>query len=51
MVQVADTGVDQNSCYFRDPNGNVAPTTISLAAFNAAKRKVIQYVAYVRDLL
>lgn len=46
VVQVSDTGLDQNHCWFADPWGPVATTTIAEASFNASKRKVIQYVAW-----
>ena len=49
VAQVVDTGLDQNSCFFRDPTGPVPVTTISEAAFDTRKRKVIQYVRWADD--
>ena len=46
IVQVADTGVDQDSCFFQDPNGPVNTTYSSEAAFDLSKRKVVQYVVW-----
>eukprot|EP00588_Corethron_pennatum_P015723 CAMPEP_0194280448 /NCGR_PEP_ID=MMETSP0169-20130528/17349_1 /TAXON_ID=218684 /ORGANISM="Corethron pennatum, Strain L29A3" /LENGTH=696 /DNA_ID=CAMNT_0039025165 /DNA_START=805 /DNA_END=2892 /DNA_ORIENTATION=+ len=47
VVAVSDTGLDMNSCYFREPNGSVRPSTVSVAAFDRTKRKVIQYISFV----
>ncbi|GAB5031948.1 subtilisin-like serine peptidase [Nannochloropsis oceanica] len=49
VLQVVDTGLDQNSCFFSDSSGPVAITTISAAAFDTKKRKVIQYVQWADD--
>lgn len=49
VVQVVDTGLDQNSCFFRDATGPVPVTTITAAAFDTRKRKVIQYVRWADD--
>eukprot|EP00624_Nannochloropsis_granulata_P000737 evm.model.NODE_12910_length_10155_cov_26.200590.2 len=49
VVQVVDTGLDQNSCFFSDSTGPVATTTISAAEFDTKKRKVIQYVQWADD--
>lgn len=46
IVQVADTGLDQNSCFFSDSTGPVTPTTYQMASFDLTKRKVVQYVAW-----
>ena len=45
VVQVADTGLDQNSCFFSDATGNVAPTTWEDGTFDLSRRKVVQLVA------
>lgn len=49
VVQIVDTGLDQNSCFFRDSTGPVPITTITEAAFDTRKRKVIQYVRWADD--
>lgn len=46
IVQVADTGLDQRSCFFRDQTGNVPTTTYLAAAFDLTRRKVVQYVVW-----
>lgn len=45
-VQVADTGLDMSSCFFRDSRGNVATTTWSSASYDLTRRKVVQYVVW-----
>ena len=46
VVGVADSGLDELSCYFRDANGLV-PRSSMLAPFtDHGKRKVVQYVDY-----
>lgn len=40
VVQVADTGVDQNHCLFKDDTGNVPTTTNTLNYFDTTRRKV-----------
>jgi hypothetical protein len=40
VIQIADTGLDVNSCWFNDTGGNVPFTTWSAAAFDNTKRKV-----------
>ena len=44
IIQVSDTGVNVDHCWFSDPWGPVPITTQAEAAFNSSKRKVIQYV-------
>jgi len=46
VVQVVDTGVDQNSCFFSDAKGPLPTTTISEAAFDSSRRKIVQYVQW-----
>jgi subtilisin family serine protease len=46
IVAVADTGLDVNSCYFSDSNGqHVDYSTIGNPVYSTSFRKVIQYVA------
>ncbi len=49
VVQVSDTGLDQQSCFFSDSAGPVASTTLTAAAFDLTKRKVVQYVVWGDD--
>jgi len=49
VAQIVDTGLDQKSCFFRDSTGPVPITTITEAAFDTRKRKVIQYVRWADD--
>jgi len=48
IVQVADTGVDANSCYFYDHSGAVSATDLndgaSASVVDTSRRKVVQYV-------
>lgn len=47
VVGVADTGVDDLSCFFRDDtNGQTPRSTYTNPTFDTKYRKVIQYVAY-----
>lgn len=46
IVQVADTGLDMKSCFFKDQTGNVPTTTYLAAAFDLTRRKVVQYVVW-----
>jgi hypothetical protein len=48
ITAVADTGVDQFSCYFFDSLGQVPYSPISSPIFNNSFRKVVQYT-YIRD--
>lgn len=43
IVSVADTGLDVNSCFFRDSNGRVSPSNLQKPNTDKSKRKVIQY--------
>lgn len=40
IVSVADTGVDETSCYFQDPNGQVQRSPLSQPITNPSIRKV-----------
>ena len=40
IVSVADTGVDETSCYFQDPNGQVQRSPLSQPITNPNIRKV-----------
>ncbi len=44
LVGVADTGLDRNSCYFSDPLGQVAATSIDEPKSDFTYRKVVQYL-------
>jgi len=48
IVALSDTGLDMNSCYFREPNGSIRPS--KTGNFDRTKRKVIQYYSYVDAL-
>jgi hypothetical protein len=48
IAAIADTGVDQLSCYFFDSLGQVPYSPISTPIFNNSFRKVVQYT-YVTD--
>lgn len=43
IVGVADTGLDESSCYFYDVAGFASRTTLSTAKPDFTKRKVVQY--------
>jgi hypothetical protein len=44
IVTIADTGVDQYSCYFYDSqNGATPPTDVASPKYDLKYRKVIQY--------
>ncbi|CAM9140348.1 unnamed protein product, partial [Choristocarpus tenellus] len=48
IVAVADSGLDRNSCYFREDDGdNIACSTYTSPVCDITKRKVVQYVGYV----
>ncbi|CAM9451042.1 unnamed protein product, partial [Phaeothamnion confervicola] len=47
IVAVADSGLDQESCYFRDADGNIACSTYTSPVYDLSKRKVVQYIGYV----
>lgn len=45
IIGIADTGVDESSCYFSDTqNGYVSRSTLSNPTFDLKHRKIIQYV-------
>lgn len=46
IVSFADTGVDETSCYFQDPNGQVAHSPLSQPVTNPSIRKVWKYLFY-----
>jgi hypothetical protein len=50
VVGISDSGVDENSCFFRDPKGKVPRVSRDEFErnphFDASYRKIIQYVAY-----
>jgi hypothetical protein len=43
IVTIADTGVDSFSCYFYDPQGQIAPSDVSNPKYDLRYRKIIQY--------
>lgn len=43
VVSVADTGLDMQSCFFKDSNGNVQTSLHSSPVTQSGKRKVVQY--------
>ncbi|CAM9356120.1 unnamed protein product, partial [Ectocarpus sp. 8 AP-2014] len=49
VIGVTDTGLDDNSCFFRDEDGSVPRTTMEAADFYPDQRKVIQYVVFADD--
>lgn len=47
VIGVADTGVDEMSCFFRDTDrGKVTRSTLSNVHTDHSHRKIVQYVAY-----
>jgi hypothetical protein len=38
VVQITDTGVDMDNCYFTDPAGNVTPSDLNNPVFVSSKR-------------
>jgi subtilisin family serine protease len=47
VVGMADTGLDEQSCYFHDDAKGLVPrTTAETAYFDSTRRKVVQYVSY-----
>lgn len=40
----ADTGIDQESCYFNDPDGPLPAAVIGDYSYDLSRRKVVQYV-------
>jgi hypothetical protein len=38
IVQITDSGVDMQNCYFNDPFGNVAPSDLSDPSFDLKYR-------------
>eukprot|EP00752_Nemacystus_decipiens_P012771 g11310.t1 len=50
VIGVTDTGLDDNSCFFKDDvNGLVPRTTMADAEYHPEHRKVIQYVQFADD--
>jgi hypothetical protein len=50
LLSSGDTGVDEMSCFFQNPDGSkVARSTPSAPTYNISKRKVIQYISYADD--
>lgn len=43
VIAIADTGLDVNSCYFYDPQGQVSPSKIGTTNVDSKYRKVVQY--------
>jgi hypothetical protein len=49
-ILTGDTGVDEMSCFFQNPDGSkVARSTPEAPTYNISKRKVIQYISYADD--
>ena len=46
VVGISDTGIDEFSCYFRDPKGRVPRSSLLHPITDHSFRKVIQYVNY-----
>lgn len=47
IVGISDTGIDENSCYFKDARlGPVGRATVKNAYFDLSRRKVVQYIDY-----
>ena len=43
VVGLADTGVDMQSCYFKDDSGNVAYSSFESPITDHTRRRVVQY--------
>jgi len=47
VIGISDTGVDENSCFFDDPNGAVADSQVGgTYTADSSKRKVVMYIAF-----
>ena len=47
IVGVSDTGIDENSCFFRDPTGGkVIKSSIDDPKIDHNNRKIVEYITY-----
>ena len=45
IISIADSGLDEDSCYFNDPTGRVARGTFDNPITDKRRRKVVQYTS------